>query len=74
MPPFMSSQTRTAVSAEPKPAHSTRTPGSTYVTYAVPVWMAPPDKADPWDENFGFGLDRVLDGVDVLVREIASKD
>ena len=29
MPPVMSVQTRTAVSAEPKPAHSTSTPGTT---------------------------------------------
>jgi hypothetical protein len=32
------------------------------------------DKYDPWDENFDFGLDRVLDGVDALVRSIASQD
>lgn len=31
------------------------------------------DKNDPWDENFDFGLDRVLDGVDALVRSVASQ-
>ena len=32
------------------------------------------DKSDPWEDEFSFGLDRILDGVDVLVRTIASKD
>jgi AcrR family transcriptional regulator len=31
-------------------------------------------KADEWEEEFSFGLDRILDGVDVLVRSIAGKD
>jgi AcrR family transcriptional regulator len=32
------------------------------------------DKADPWEDEFTFGLERLLDGVDVLVRGVASKD
>jgi hypothetical protein len=32
------------------------------------------DKADPWDVEFSFGLERILDGVDVLIRGVASKD
>lgn len=32
------------------------------------------DKNDPWDENFDFGLDRILDGVDVLVRATGRQD
>lgn len=32
------------------------------------------DKNDPWDENFDFGLDRILDGVDVLVRAAGRQD
>lgn len=32
------------------------------------------DKADPWEDEFTFGLERILDGVDVLVRSVASKD
>ena len=32
------------------------------------------DKADPWDENFEFGLERILDGVDVLVGTVARQD
>jgi AcrR family transcriptional regulator len=31
-------------------------------------------KADDWDDEFSFGLDRILDGVDVLVRAVASED
>ena len=36
--------TLTAVVAEPKPAQSTRTPGTTYETCAVPVCTAPPNR------------------------------
>jgi AcrR family transcriptional regulator len=32
------------------------------------------DKADPWEDEFAFGLERLLDGVDVLVSGSASKD
>ena len=32
------------------------------------------DKADPWEDEFTFGLERLLDGVDALVRSVASKD
>ena len=32
------------------------------------------DKNDPWDENFEFGLDRILDGVEVLVRACGGQD
>ena len=32
------------------------------------------DKSDPWEDEFRFGLDRILDGVDVLVQNIASQD
>jgi AcrR family transcriptional regulator len=32
------------------------------------------DQADPWEDEFSFGLERILDGVDVLVRGVASKD
>jgi AcrR family transcriptional regulator len=32
------------------------------------------DKADPWEDEFTFGLERILDGVDVLVGGVASKD
>ena len=32
------------------------------------------DKSDPWDENFEFGLDRILDGVDVLIRGAGRQD
>jgi Tetracyclin repressor-like, C-terminal domain len=32
------------------------------------------DQADPWEDEFTFGLERILDGVDVLVRGVASKD
>ena len=32
------------------------------------------DKADPWDENFEFGLDRILDGVAVLVHGVGRQD
>jgi len=32
------------------------------------------DKNDPWDENFEFGLDRILDGVGALVRGGARQD
>jgi AcrR family transcriptional regulator len=32
------------------------------------------DKNDPWDENFEFGLERVLDGVDVLVSRTSRQD
>jgi AcrR family transcriptional regulator len=31
-------------------------------------------KADDWDDEFTFGLDRILDGVDVLVRRLSGKD
>lgn len=47
MPPFMSSLTAVAVVAAPNPAHRSRTPGTTYMTYeswAVPVSIAPPKK------------------------------
>jgi hypothetical protein len=44
MPPFMSWLTVTAVVAAPEPAHSRMTPGTTYVTYLVPVSMAPPNR------------------------------
>jgi AcrR family transcriptional regulator len=30
--------------------------------------------ADDWDDEFTFGLDRILDGVDVLVRRISGED
>jgi AcrR family transcriptional regulator len=30
--------------------------------------------ADDWDEEFIFGLERILDGVDVLVRSLSSED
>jgi hypothetical protein len=43
-PVVMSWLTLTAVMEAPKPAHSNRTPGTTYVTYAVPVWIAPPKR------------------------------
>jgi AcrR family transcriptional regulator len=32
------------------------------------------DKADPWDVEFSFGLERILDGVDVLIRGAGGKD
>jgi AcrR family transcriptional regulator len=32
------------------------------------------DKNDPWEDEFVFGLERLLDGVDVLVGDAASKD
>jgi AcrR family transcriptional regulator len=31
-------------------------------------------KADDWDDEFAFGLERILDGVDVLVRSTDGKD
>jgi AcrR family transcriptional regulator len=31
-------------------------------------------KADDWDDEFGFGLERILDGVDVLVCSLGSED
>jgi hypothetical protein len=40
----MSWLTLTAVVAEPNPAHNKITPGTTYVTYAVPVSIAPPKR------------------------------
>ncbi len=43
-PVRMSSATLTAVEAAPKPAQSSMAPGTTYVTYCVPVSMAPPKK------------------------------
>jgi AcrR family transcriptional regulator len=30
--------------------------------------------ADDWDDEFTFGLDRILDGVDVLVRSLSRED
>jgi AcrR family transcriptional regulator len=31
-------------------------------------------KTDEWDDEFVFGLERILDGVDVLVRRLSGKD
>jgi AcrR family transcriptional regulator len=31
-------------------------------------------KADDWDDEFAFGLERILDGVDVLVRSVGGED
>ncbi len=32
------------------------------------------DKADPWDNQVSFGLGRILDGVDVLIRRVGRQD
>src|SRR5262245_23866032 len=44
MPFRMSWHTLTAVCDEPNPAQRRITPGRTYVTYAPPVWIAPPKR------------------------------
>jgi AcrR family transcriptional regulator len=31
-------------------------------------------KADDWDDEFTFGLERILDGVDILVRSVGGED
>ena len=30
--------------------------------------------ADDWDDEFTFGLERILDGVDVLLRRLGDED
>jgi hypothetical protein len=31
-------------------------------------------KADPWDDEFTFGLERILDGIEALVASVARPD